>query len=274
MTGQASAQATARSPLEFVACSNCHAPHAPTAPFFLTDCAHTLCQTCTANAAAAQGEGAPAGAAEGITCPACGHAGPVVRLDLASSLGHCFRPLHDLIAELGMAAEWQIVNLVDQLAYFRQKCTDQKQTLAKAATELKKMRDLKESVPILYPPHTRFHRLTLFAHSHSRVVELSRQNETLQQQLAAATPQPPASPPGRSLAQFAAAANDQNVPPAYGQRPPPPPTQHRGQKRPRSSPDRCVSPQHGLAVADPIRAASQAASQTWSPYISTQERLL
>lgn len=251
MTGQASAQATARSPLEFVACSNCHAPHAPTAPFFLTDCAHTLCQTCTANAAAAQGEGAPAGAAEGITCPACGHAGPVVRLDLASSLGHCFRPLHDLIAELGMAAEWQIVNLVDQLAYFRQKCTDQKQTLAKAATELKKMRDLKD-----------------------RVVELSRQNETLQQQLAAATPQPPASPPGRSLAQFAAAANDQNVPPAYGQRPPPPPTQHRGQKRPRSSPDRCVSPQHGLAVADPIRAASQAASQTWSPYISTQERLL
>ena len=150
MTGQASAQATARSPLEFVACSSCHAPHAtPTLPFFLTDCAHTLCQTCTANATA-QGEGAAAGP-EAISCPACGHAGPVVRLDLASSLEHCFRPLQDLISELGMAAEWQLVNLVDQLAYFRQKCADQKQMLAKAATELKKMRDLKEYVPSLGP---------------------------------------------------------------------------------------------------------------------------
>lgn len=150
MTGQASAQATARSPLEFVACSSCHAPHAtPTLPFFLTDCAHTLCQTCTANATA-QGEGAAAGP-EAISCPACGHAGPVVRLDLASSLEHCFRPLQDLISELGMEAEWQLVNLVDQLAYFRQKCADQKQMLAKAATELKKMRDLKEYVPSLGP---------------------------------------------------------------------------------------------------------------------------
>ncbi|GAA5951622.1 hypothetical protein JCM8115_005198 [Rhodotorula mucilaginosa] len=229
MTGEASSvQATARSPLEFVACSSCHAPHdaTRTLPLFLTDCAHTLCQSCTANATA-HGEGTqpPSGV---ITCPACGQAGPVVRLDLASSLEHCFRPLQDLIAELGMAAEWQLVNLVDQLAYFRQKCTDQKQMLAKAATELKKMRDLKD-----------------------RVAELSRQNEALQQQLAAAaTPHPL----GRSFAQ-SAAAHDQNVPPAYGHRPPPPPpTQSRGQKRPRGN-----SPERN-AFFDDIASASRSPS--------------
>lgn len=157
MAGEASAQATARSPLEFVACSSCHAPHAPRLPWFLTDCAHTLCQTCTASATAQAGGGASPPHA--IACPACGHAGPVVRLDLASSLQHCFRPLQDVISELGMAAEWQLVNLVDQLAYFRQKCADQKHMLAKAATELKKMRDLKEYVaPIkgLLHPHSLF----------------------------------------------------------------------------------------------------------------------
>ncbi|GAA5992533.1 hypothetical protein JCM10908_000867 [Rhodotorula pacifica] len=141
-------QATARSPLEFVACSRCHAAYSSTLPFFLTDCAHTLCQACTANATQSVPPSGPTegenGLGEVTVCPACGHAGPVVQLDLASSLQHCFRPLPDLIGELGMAAEWQVVNLVDQLAYFREKCAEQKRMLAKAATELKKMRDLKE----------------------------------------------------------------------------------------------------------------------------------
>ncbi|GAA5862910.1 hypothetical protein JCM3774_006684 [Rhodotorula dairenensis] len=247
MSGQGM-QATARSPLDWVACSRCHAPYNPPLPFFLTDCAHTLCQACTAQATqltSASEAGAQGGAP--VVCPACRHAGPVVRLDLAASLQHCFRPLQDLLGELGMAAEWQIVNLVDQLAYFREKCADQKQMLARAASELKKMRDLKESV----------------ASSYDRVTELTQQNQALQQQLASAPPPQPALPrqaplaqPARSPAQFA--ANDQNVPPAYGQPSRQGQGQPRGQKRPRDSPGRSASgpPSRSPSVASaPIAPA-------------------
>lgn len=142
----ATLQATARSPLDFVACSRCRQPYSPTLPFFLTDCAHTLCQPCTGSAIqqepAQQGSFASA-QPDRLQCPACGHDGPLVRLDHAPALQHCFRPLQDLVGELGMATEWQIANLADQLAYFRDKCAEQKKMLARAATELKKMRELK-----------------------------------------------------------------------------------------------------------------------------------
>lgn len=154
MTGDHPRAATARSPLELVACSRCRTAYTPaTLPFFLTDCAHTLCQACTSDATRSTSTASVSASADRVVCSACGHAGPVVRLDLAQSLQHCFRPLQDLLGELGMAVEWQTVNLVDQLAYFRDKCADQKNMLAKAAAELRKMRDLKESVclPIVSP---------------------------------------------------------------------------------------------------------------------------
>lgn len=248
MAQDAVRQATARSPLEFVACSRCRASYSPELSFYLTDCAHTLCQACTdasvAQSSAADPDRQPL--QDGITCPACGHGGPVVQLDHAPALQHCFRPIQDLINELGMATEWQISNLVEQLAFFRDKCAEQKKMLAKAASELKKMRELKEFVLV-----SRSRSLTerrSQPYTSRRLRQLEDENAAFQQQLAAATAQSPAAPRtaqdrpqanlGRSLAQFS--AHDQNVPPRMPSHAPQQglmkqPTA--STKRPRASPD-------------------------------------
>ncbi|POY76690.1 hypothetical protein BMF94_0282 [Rhodotorula taiwanensis] len=257
MAQDAVRQATARSPLEFVACSRCRASYSPELSFYLTDCAHTLCQACTdasiAQSSAADPDRQPL--QDGITCPACGHEGPVVQLDHAPALQHCFRPIQDLINELGMATEWQISNLVEQLAFFRDKCAEQKKMLAKAASELKKMRELKE-----------------------RLRQLEDENAAFQQQLAAATAQSPAAPRtaqdrpqanlGRSLAQFS--AHDQNVPPRMPSHAPQQglmkqPTA--STKRPRASPDQFAagpaarSPSVAKALVAPSRLSLTPAQQ-------------
>ncbi|GAA5888959.1 hypothetical protein JCM5296_002756 [Sporobolomyces johnsonii] len=133
------------SPLAFIACSRCRrdflASTDPADSFYLTVCAHTVCARCTFPS------GLPTGdlSTLEVACPACRTAGPLARLatDPSSELDHCFRPLGILLAELGMAAKWQVYNLTDQLSFFKAKCHEQKKTLGKLSGEIKKIKSLK-----------------------------------------------------------------------------------------------------------------------------------
>lgn len=134
-------QATALSPLDWIACTSCRIDCSSSSlnpgDFYLSTCGHTLCHACIASSTSqnAQSDERP--------CPACGTFGPVVRLDQASDLQPCFRPLSDLVGELSMAAEWQVGNLVEQLRFFKAKCAEQKKMLARVGAELKKVKGIK-----------------------------------------------------------------------------------------------------------------------------------
>ncbi|BGP14091.1 hypothetical protein JCM10213_002386 [Rhodosporidiobolus nylandii] len=152
MSAQQPQDPTHRSPLDFLACSSCHRPLNPSSnspAVWLTACAHTLCQDCLDQPTPATS--APAHPSE-ATCPACGQRGAVARLETvlaegeARDLASCFRPLGELLGEVGMAAEWQLRNLADQLAFFQDKCREQKRMLASLAGKVKKQEGLKGQV--------------------------------------------------------------------------------------------------------------------------------
>ncbi|EGU12343.1 hypothetical protein RTG_01365 [Rhodotorula toruloides ATCC 204091] len=134
-------QATALSPLDWIACTSCRTDCSSSSlnpgDFYLSTCGHTLCHACIAASTSHDAR------SDARTCPACGTTGPVVRLDQASDLQHCFRPLSDLVGELSMAAEWQVGNLVEQLRFFKTKCAEQKKMLARVGAELKKVKGIK-----------------------------------------------------------------------------------------------------------------------------------
>ncbi|BGP30288.1 hypothetical protein JCM10296v2_002042 [Rhodotorula toruloides] len=131
-------QATALSPLDWIACTSCRTDSSLNpGDFYLSTCGHTLCHACIAVGTSHDAQ------SDARTCPACGTTGPVVRLDQASDLRHCFRPLSDLVGELSMAAEWQVGNLVEQLRFFKTKCAEQKKMLARVGAELKKVKGIK-----------------------------------------------------------------------------------------------------------------------------------
>lgn len=134
-------QATALSPLDWIACASCRADSTSSSlnpgDFFLSTCGHVLCHACISASTSQHAQG------DARTCPACGTTGPIVRLDEASDLQHVFRPLGNLVGELSMAAEWQIGNLVEQLRFFKAKCGEQKKMLARAGTELKRVKGIK-----------------------------------------------------------------------------------------------------------------------------------
>ncbi|GAA5951968.1 hypothetical protein JCM21900_000103 [Sporobolomyces salmonicolor] len=204
------------SPLAFIACSRCRRDFLaqstdpdPAAWFYLTVCAHTVCARCTFPS------GPPLGdlSTLQVACPACRTAGPLARLatDASSELDHCFRPLGVLLAELGMAAKWQVYNLTEHLAFFKAKCQEQKKTLGKLSGEINKIKALK-----------------------AQNVQLSAENASLRQQLSATTL--PAQQSTRmsydhAHGQHAAFSEQENYPSSDAG--------SRGQKRkPRSSPDR------------------------------------
>ncbi|BGP23015.1 hypothetical protein JCM10295v2_001908 [Rhodotorula toruloides] len=130
-------QATALSPLDWIACTSCRGDSLNPNELYLSTCGHTLCRACIAANTSQRSQN------NARSCPACGMTGPVVRLDQASDLSHCFRPLSELVGELSMAAEWQVGNLVEQLGFFRTKCAEQKKMLARVGAELKKVKGIK-----------------------------------------------------------------------------------------------------------------------------------
>jgi len=138
-------------PLAHLACSSCRTPlSASTASpsslnldslSSLAPCGHILCSPCTASATqGAHGTGAPP------LCPVCGTPGLVPRDQATADVLDCFRPLPDLAQELGTAAGWQTTHLAEQLDYFKAKCAQQKDVLARVGNELKKVKALKQCV--------------------------------------------------------------------------------------------------------------------------------
>lgn len=136
--------ATERSPLLFVSCSSCRRSFDPAGgpQFFLTTCSHTICDACTFP------NQPPPEVMETslVDCPECNTRGPILRLVEGADmqgLAPCFKPLSTLLDELGMAVRWQAGNLVEQLSFFQAKCAEQRTTLGKLGSELKKSKALK-----------------------------------------------------------------------------------------------------------------------------------
>lgn len=59
-------------------------------------------------------------------------------------LAPCFKPLSTQLDEIGMAVRWQMGNVVAQLDASKAKCAEQRSTLGKLGSELKKMQALKK----------------------------------------------------------------------------------------------------------------------------------
>lgn len=81
-----------------------------------------------------------------VDCPECNTRGPILRLVEGADmqgLAPCFRPLSTLLDELGMAVRWQAGNLVEQLSFFQAKCAEQRTTLSRLGSELRKSKALK-----------------------------------------------------------------------------------------------------------------------------------
>ncbi|GAA5835724.1 hypothetical protein JCM9279_004629 [Rhodotorula babjevae] len=137
-------------PLAHFACSSCRTPLSSSTASSslnldslasLAPCGHILCSACTVpvtQAAATTGAPPP--------CPVCGTPGLVLRDQATDDVLACFRPLPDLAQELGTAAGWQTTHLAEQLDYFKLKCAQQKDVLARVGNELKKVKALKQQV--------------------------------------------------------------------------------------------------------------------------------
>ncbi|KPV76079.1 uncharacterized protein RHOBADRAFT_43517 [Rhodotorula graminis WP1] len=136
-------------PLAHLACSSCRTPLSSSTASSslnldslasLAPCGHILCSACTVPATGAHAAGVPP------SCPVCGTPGLVPRDQATPDVLDCFRPLPDLAQELGTAAGWQTTHLAEQLDYFKHKCAQQKDVLARVGNELNKVKALKQQV--------------------------------------------------------------------------------------------------------------------------------
>ncbi|KAL8293072.1 hypothetical protein RQP46_000766 [Phenoliferia psychrophenolica] len=127
------------SPLNELVCARCRVDFGgdQATPFFITSCSHTICANCL-------GPQPTPGAI--VACPSCQTSCRTLLLELGSAamapVQHCFRPLRELVDELATAAEFQRANLVEQLAFFK----DKRQVLRKLAAELSSLKGLKAKV--------------------------------------------------------------------------------------------------------------------------------
>lgn len=148
--------ATRQPPLERIICAACRTNYAPN-QFYLSSCPHVLCATCLFPPPSRP----PSTLAPNteILCPACHERTQILKLEFDSppldstgndqltALKHCFRPLGDLVDELGMAAEFQTAGLVEQIDYLSDRVGRQRNVLDKVQVELRAHKSLKLWVP-------------------------------------------------------------------------------------------------------------------------------
>ncbi|GAA6062249.1 hypothetical protein JCM10212_001763 [Sporobolomyces blumeae] len=139
------------SPLRHIACSKCHRDFlssatststSPRMPFYLSSCFHSLCHSCLFHDSTPPNDLAHLR----VPCPACSTQTSLALLapdDPTNDLSLYFRPLPELLSELGMATQWQVHNLVDQVSYLKPKCIEQKKLIARLTAELKKVKAYK-----------------------------------------------------------------------------------------------------------------------------------
>ncbi|GAA5941037.1 SUMO ligase CST9 [Sporobolomyces koalae] len=111
-------------------------------PFYLTSCHHTICHVCifaTHRAPSQLGE-------IRSPCPACHAITPLALLvldDPSNDLAPFFADSSDLIETARMAGQFQLETLMDQISYFKPKCRQQKQTISRLLSEVKKFKACK-----------------------------------------------------------------------------------------------------------------------------------
>ena len=144
--------ATRQSPLERIICASCRRNYSPS-QFYLSSCPHVLCATCLYPPPSLPPPTLPSDTE--TTCPACDERTQILKLEFyapsldtqgneqLSALRHCFRPLGELVDELGMAAEFQTAGLVEQIDYLTDRVGRQRNVLDKVQVELKAHKSLK-----------------------------------------------------------------------------------------------------------------------------------
>lgn len=132
----------------YLVCSKCHKNYDETDSFFLTACTHSLCSTCIWPPPAIP----PANPhAIEVDCPSCSFKGRIIKLDtqpnqLPEGIAYCFRPPRALLDELGIALEFQMGNLKEQIGWLKEKVVKQRAVLNKIKDELQRSREIKTYV--------------------------------------------------------------------------------------------------------------------------------
>ncbi|KAJ1973598.1 hypothetical protein H4R35_004037 [Dimargaris xerosporica] len=132
------------SPDLWIHCNKCKVLTSPA--FWLTECAHVLCQQCLPSQV-----GMPAGLASAqkeAQCPVCFVLCLTVPLDgeLSPAIQRYFTPTHELLDELVEVIKFQLKNTGGLVHHLRTKNDRQKQVLKRAKEELLHMKELKKQV--------------------------------------------------------------------------------------------------------------------------------
>ncbi|GAA6006361.1 hypothetical protein JCM11491_004927 [Sporobolomyces phaffii] len=148
-----------RSFREFIACSACHRDYldrsvassasetpatAPTAllPFYLTTCHHTICHTCLFSTKPTPH---PLDRLN-LACPACQTITPLRLLvtdDPTDEMAPFFSDQGELANTAMMTGQFQLGTLMDQVAFFKPKCIQQKKSITRLVNEVKKLKAYK-----------------------------------------------------------------------------------------------------------------------------------
>lgn len=140
----------AESPFDYIVCCKCRKDYssgtasAAAEPFYITACTHALCHSCLWPSPAVA---PPDPHSSLVNCPACGSQGRVIRLqegDAMGGVGYCFKPIRELLDELGVALEYQTGSLKDQLQWMKERVVQQRAVLNKVKDELSKSREVKK----------------------------------------------------------------------------------------------------------------------------------
>lgn len=132
---------------EYIVCSKCHLTldHSNQSQFYLTSCTHSLCAGCLWPSPSSPPVDPHA---VEVVCPTCSFEGRIIKLDgrLPEGISHCFKPSRQLLDDLGIALEFQMGNLKEQVAWLKEKVVKQRAVLNKIKDELQRSREVKTLV--------------------------------------------------------------------------------------------------------------------------------
>lgn len=152
-----------RSFQDFIACSACHRdylipsvpPAPPTStsnpppqtftaplPFYLTTCQHVICHSCLFGSKPAPH---PLDQVR-LACPACQTISPLAHLspdDPSNEMSPYFGDTSELGTTFMMSTQFQLGTLMDQVAYLKPKCVQQKKSISRLLVEVKKVKGYK-----------------------------------------------------------------------------------------------------------------------------------
>ena len=155
-----------KSYLEYILCSVCRRDYlvptpsnaststatpslAAPVPFYVTTCYHEICHRCLFGTNPAPN---PLDQVK-LPCPACQSVTPLALLvtnDPTNELVPFFSDVAESIDLAKMGVQHQLSSLMSQVDYFKPKCSDQKKTISRLISEVKKLKAYKTSARTLY----------------------------------------------------------------------------------------------------------------------------